>query len=68
MRTISIKIPDDKVSFFQELFERLGLELEESTEISEEHKVIVRERIRQSDENPERLLSWDQVKETFRLD
>lgn len=68
MKTITVKIPDDKVSFFQELFEQLGLEVEEEVEISEEHKAAVRERIKQSDENPERLLSWDQVRNTFRFD
>lgn len=68
MKTITLKIPAHKIHFFEELFEQLGLELEENTEVSEEHKTVVRERIRQSDENPERLLLWDQAKETFRLD
>lgn len=69
MKEIILKVPDHKVDFVLELFEQLGLEASsEVVEIPEEHKAIVRERIRKSKENPERLLNWDQVKDSFRLD
>jgi len=35
--------------------------------IPEEHKNIVRQRIRESNKNPERLLDWDDIKNSFIL-
>ena len=37
-------------------------------DISEEHKAIVRDRIKKFDKNPERLLDWEQVHDDFQLD
>ena len=37
-------------------------------DIPEEHKEIVRKRIGKSNENPERLIDWDEVKDNFILD
>ncbi|MEX0845332.1 MAG: addiction module protein [Balneolaceae bacterium] len=69
MKEIIIKIPDQKVDFVLELIEQLGLEVSsEQMEIPEEHKAIVRERIQKSKANPERLLDWEQVKDSFTLD
>lgn len=51
-----------------ELIKQLGLEVADSYEIPEEHKEIVRERIRKSNENPDRLLDWDDVKDNFKQD
>ena len=36
--------------------------------IPEEHKRIVRQRIEESNKNPERLLDWDDIKNSFVLD
>ncbi len=69
MKEIILRIPDQKVDFVLELIKQLGLEVSsEELEIPEEHKAIVRERIKKSKANPERLLNWDQVKDNFRLD
>ena len=68
MKEITLKIPDTKFSFFMELVKQLGLETSENIEISEEHKTIVLERMKKSEQNPERLLDWDKVKDTFNLD
>jgi len=69
MKEIILKIPDQKVNFVLELIEQLGLEVSsEIMEIPEEHKDIVRERIKNSKENPDRMLEWDQVKDSFKLD
>jgi len=69
MKEIILKVPDHKVNFVMELIEQLGLEVSsEVMEIPEEHKDIVRERIKYSKENPDRLLEWDQVKDSFKLD
>lgn len=65
MREVTLKIPEEKFEFYLELFEQLGLEPEFDYEIPEEHKEIVRERIRIADENPDQLLDWDEVKDDF---
>lgn len=51
-----------------ELVEQLGFEVAGELEISEEHKDIVRDRIKKSDQNPERLLDWEQAQDNFQLD
>ena len=68
MKEITLKVPDKKFDFFMELVKHLGFEAAGDMEIPEEHKAIVRERIKQSDQNPERLLEWDEVKDNFRFD
>lgn len=68
MKEITLKIPDKKVEFFMELIKELGFEVQEEIEIPEEHKNIVRERIRKSEEYPDRLLKWDDVKDSFDFD
>jgi len=68
MKEITLKVPDHKIDFILELIEQLGVEVSEEIKIPEEHKEIVRERIRKSNANPERLLNWDEVKDNFKLD
>jgi hypothetical protein len=71
MKEIIIKIPDTKFGFFMELLEQLGIQVDQAQEdemdIPELHKTLVRERIKKSTANPERLLDWDQVKGNFRF-
>jgi len=78
MKQITLHIPDHKVEFITELMEQLGIEIEsgkpvdedqeQDIEISEEHKAIVRERMKKAKANPERLLDWDEVKDSFSFD
>jgi hypothetical protein len=63
MREITLKVPDKKFAFFMELMANLGFEVADDTLMSEEHKNLVRERIKSSKE--EDLLDWDQVKNDF---
>jgi hypothetical protein len=56
MKQLTINIPNDQLVFFKELFEKLGVEITEEQAIPEQHKTIVRERIRKS--MPEELQSW----------
>lgn len=51
-----------------ELVEQLGFEIAGELEISEDHKALVRERIKKSDQDPGRLLDWEEVQNNFRLD
>jgi molybdopterin-biosynthesis enzyme MoeA-like protein len=68
MKEVTLKIPDKKFNFFMELFKQLGIEVAEKTDIPEEHKEIVIERMKKSEQNPDRLLDWDQVQDNFRFD
>lgn len=68
MKQLTLNIPDNQYSFFLELVEKLGFEKVEEPNIPEEHKMIVRERMKKSSQNPDRLLDWDQVQDNFRLD
>ena len=65
MKEVTLKIPENRLTFFMELVEQLGFEVAGELEISEEHKAIVRDRIKISDQNPERLLDWKQVQDNF---
>jgi len=69
MKEIILKVPDQKVEFVMELVKQLGLEVEtEDVEIPEDHKTIVRERISKSNENPDRLLDWNDVESEFKIE
>lgn len=69
MKHVTVHIPENKYPFFMELlksFEYLTVE-EGDLEISEEHKNIVRERIKASDADPSRLLDWDKAKHQLKF-
>ena len=69
MKEIILKVPDQKVDFVLELVKQLGLEVEtDQIEIPEDHKNIVRERMSKSKEDPERLLDWNEVKNSYKAD
>ena len=68
MKEVTLKVPENRLTFFMELVEQLGFEVAGELEISEEHKAIVRDRIKKSDQSPERLLDWEQVQDNFQLD
>lgn len=64
MKEITIKIPNDKLDLFFELAEKLGLNIsDEYTEISEEHKAIVRERIKE--ESSDKMVDWEDARKRF---
>lgn len=60
MKKITLEVPDHKVDFVIELINQLGLKSSEEYEIPEEHKEIVRERIRTS--TPDNLVPWDEAR------
>lgn len=68
MKEMPLKIPDKKFDFFMELIQQLNIEVSQETEIPEEHKAIVRNRIKKSSQNSERLLDWDQLQDDFKFD
>jgi len=63
MKEITLKVPDHKVDFVMELIEQLGLDVSSEPYIPEEHKTIVRERIKNS--NPEDLIPWEKARKQF---
>ncbi len=68
MKEVTIKIPENKFNFFIELVHQLGYEVTHHYEIPEEHMSIVMERMKEDEENPGRLESWDKVKNKFKFD
>lgn len=67
MKEVTLKIPDQKFDFFMNLVKELGFEVSEKVEIPEEHKKFVRERMKKSEDNPKRLVEWDEVRENFKF-
>jgi len=70
MKTYSITIPDDKEKTFLEWMKNLAFvkQIEQqssSIDIQEEHKEIIRERMKTTHKKD--MLDWDQVKDNFRL-
>lgn len=71
MKQYTITIPDNKASSFIDMMKNITYvkNIEDNTEIDipEEHKNIVRERIKKSEQDPSRRLKWDEVKHTIKL-
>lgn len=66
MKQYTITIPDSKVKSFIDMMKSISYvkKIEDSTaiDIPEEHKNVVRERMKASEKDPSRLLDWDEVK------
>lgn len=60
MKEITLKIPDNKLQFFMELFEQLGLQTTQQIDIPESQKKIVRQRIEKS--KTEELVPWKEAR------
>lgn len=65
MKEVTIKVPDSKLEFLKELMSQLGFEVSEPFEVPDWQIEEVRKRIKLSEENPENLLEWDEVKGSF---
>jgi hypothetical protein len=63
MKEVTLKIPEKKMSFFMELIKQLGFEVTEEVDIPEEHKTIVRERIKTA--NSEDMVPWEEARKQF---
>ncbi len=66
MKKVTISVPEEKYNFFLELLESLDfatLNSSEESEISEEHKTIVRDRIKTATV----FKDWDEVKDAFKV-
>jgi len=69
MRHITLHIPENKYSFFIELLKNFDYVKVEENEmgIPEEHKNIVRQRMKASEADPSRRLNWDEAKRKIQL-
>jgi len=71
MKQYTITIPDDKVNSFIDMMKSItyvkNIEDNTAIDIPEEHKNIVRERMKKSEKDPSRLLDWDKVKHTIKF-
>ena len=67
MKQVTLNIPENKYNFFIELVSSLDFVKSSDFDILEEHKNIVRNRIKASEDNPDLLLDWEDVKSEFRL-
>ncbi len=65
MKIITIKIPDKKFNFFMELISHLGFEVSRQEEISDEHKEIVRKRIKTA--KTEDMIPWQNARKQFKF-
>ena len=63
MKEVTLKIPDKKLGFFMELVKQLGFEVSQEIEIPDEHKDIVRRRIKSA--KPEDMISWEKARKQF---
>ncbi len=68
MREITLRIPETKFAFFMELVSQLGLEMSEKQAIPQVQMDMVRDRIQKSKEDPDRLLDWNEVEDSFMFD
>jgi hypothetical protein len=69
MKQVKIQIPDSEYPNFMKLLssiEYITVE-EEDIVIPEEHKNIVRERIKASESDPSRLMDWDKAKQQLQF-
>jgi hypothetical protein len=64
MKEVTLKIPETKINFFMELIKQLGLEVSRELDIPEEHKTIVRSRIKNS--KPEEMISWEDARKKLK--
>ena len=65
MKQFTITIPDNKVRIFIELMKNISfvkkIEEDYTMDIPEEHKKIVRERVKKYQNNPENYLEWGDI-------
>ena len=71
MKTYSITIPDNKENLFIEWMKSVSFvkKIEDISDIDipEEHKQLVRQRMKQMEEHPESMLSWEDIENKTKL-
>ncbi len=71
MKTYSITIPDNKENLFIEWMKSVSFvkKIEDISDIDipEEHKQLVRQRMKQLEENPKSMLNWEDIESKIKL-
>jgi len=71
MKSFTITVPDSKENIFIEMMKSLNFvkKIEEVLypDISEEHKAIVLNRLKNIEENPESCLNWEDIEQKIKL-
>jgi hypothetical protein len=66
MKEITLKVPDKKLNFFMELVKQLGFEVtQDDLVIPEEHKEIVRKRIKNAKQ--EDFIPWEEARKQLKF-
>jgi hypothetical protein len=65
MKQITLSVPEEKYDFFLELLNSIDFVSIDDFSIPEEHKNLVRERIRTA--TPSSFKNWDEVKHQFKI-
>ena len=72
MKQYTITIPENKMSIFVEMMKSISfvknIEEDYSIDVPDEHKAIVRERIKKYENSPESYLEWDDIENEIKLD
>lgn len=63
MKELTIRIPENKLSFVLELMNQLGIEVSEQTNITEQHKAEVRRRISTTEAG--KMVPWEDARKHF---
>lgn len=66
MIPVTVYVPENQLTFFSELIKNLHFE-QEIAKIPDWHKSIIDERVKDYEQNPKDVLSWDEVKDSFRI-
>ena len=66
-KTTGVYIPIEDWEYLKNKFGGLK-EVEYMLEVPDWHKDIVRQRLKDYNDNPDSVLNWDQAKDNFRLD
>jgi Putative addiction module component len=67
MIPVTVYVPENKLSFFNELLNHLQLKQEKDDELPAWHKEIIDQRLEQYTHDPSDSMDWDEVKHTFIL-
>jgi hypothetical protein len=68
MIQLTVNIPEAELGFYMQLFRQLGIETSDSFIIPEEHKEVVRQRQKNIEQDPAKLLQWEEIQNHFILD
>ena len=71
MKSFTITVPDNKENLFIEMMKSItfieNIQITSGNEIPNEHKEIVRNRMKHMEEQPESCLSWEDIEKRIKI-